>query len=147
MGNGYRPKTLRVILCPVANKTPLRGSGHAQQQEPRHTNELMRAIRRDPHAYQLSFSNYHHYYRYWYCSFRYFEDDAHTQNATENEHLLKHTRRTEGWVSERLNIIFIDPHYITRPVPHDNKLIDRELETYPDRIQHERTALYIRKRS
>ena len=119
----------------------------AQQQELRHTDELMRTIRRDPHAYQLSFSNYHHYYRYWYCSFRYFEDEAHTQNATENEHLLKHTRRTEGRVSERLNIIFIDPHYITRPVPYDNKLIDRELETYPDRIEHERTALYIRRRS
>lgn len=117
-----------------------------QQQELRHTDELMRAIRREPDEYQLSFSNYHHFYRYWYCSFRYFEDEARTQNATENEHLLKHTRRMEGRVSERLNIIFIDPHYITRPVPYDNKLIDRELETYPDRIEHERTALYIKKK-
>ena len=43
----------------------------------------------------------------------------------------------EGRVSQRLNSIFIDPHYITRPVPYDNQLIDRELE---------HTALYLRKK-
>ena len=52
----------------------------------------------------------------------------------------------EGRVSERLNIIFIDPHYMTRPVPYDNKLIDRELESFPHRIEHERTALYLKKK-
>ena len=52
----------------------------------------------------------------------------------------------EGRLSQRLNSIFIDPHYITRPVPYDNQLIDRELEHFPHRIEQERTALYLRKK-
>ena len=129
------------------NRSFLEQLSVAQQHQLQQTDELMRAIRRQPQDYQLSFSNYHHFYRYWYCSFRYFEDEAHTQNATQNEHLLKHTRRMEGRISQRLNIIFIDPHYMTRPVPYDNQLIDRELERFPHRIEQERTALYLKKKS
>ena len=36
-----------------------------QQQELKQTDELIRAIRREPDTYQLAFSNYHHFYRYW----------------------------------------------------------------------------------
>ena len=35
---------------------------------------------------------------------------------------------------------------MTRPVPYDNKLIDRELESFPHRIEQERTALYLKKK-
>jgi hypothetical protein len=48
-------------------------------------------------------------------------------------------------VHERLNIIFIDPHYISRPVPHDHKLVDRELDNYPIALRQGITTLYLRK--
>ncbi|RAJ93140.1 hypothetical protein LX87_04652 [Larkinella arboricola] len=115
-----------------------------QQQELQRTDELLRQIRDDPDSFQFCFSNYHHYYMYWYCSFRFFEDDTNTQTASSMEHLLKHTERVEGKVHERLNIIFIDPQYITRPVPYDSKLIDRELATYPIQLKQGITTLYIR---
>ncbi|MGM9508801.1 hypothetical protein ACS5NO_13785 [Larkinella sp. GY13] len=117
-----------------------------QQRELQETNDLLRQIRNDPDAYQFCFSNYHHYYMYWYCSYRFFEDDAKTKLASSMEHLLKHTQRVAGQVHERLNIIFIDPYYITRPVPQDNKLIDRELETYPNQFKQGVTTLYVRKK-
>jgi hypothetical protein len=47
-------------------------------------------------------------------------------------------------VHERLNIIFIDPHYISRPVPHDHKLADRELDQYPIALRQGITTLYLR---
>lgn len=61
------------------------------------------------------------------------------------EHMLKHTERIPGQVHERLNIIFIDPHYISRPVPHDHKLIDRELDTFPIHVRQGITTLYLHK--
>lgn len=120
-----------------------------QQQKFQEMDSLLRAIRQAPDQFEFCVSNYDHYYRYWYCSFRYFEDDERTKTGTSNEHLLKHTQRTderskEQLVNERLNIIFIDPQYITRPVAYDNKLIDRELETYPDKIRFGKATLYIR---
>lgn len=36
-----------------------------------------------------------------------------------------------GQVNERLNIILVDPQYISKPVPHDNKLVNHELVTFP----------------
>lgn len=116
-----------------------------QQDELRQTDTLLRTIRQEPEGYQFCLSNYHHYYHYWYCTFRYFEDEEKTQNSSDNEHLLKHTERVKGQVHERLNIIFIDPYYITRQVPYDNKLIDRELETYPHKFRNGITTLYVRK--
>ncbi len=116
-----------------------------QQQQLQQADELLRTLRQHPDAYQACFSNYHHYYQYWYCAFRYFEDATLTQAATSSEHLLKHTERVVGQVHERLNIIFIDPHYITRPVPHDHKRIDRELDTFPTQIRQGVTTLYLRK--
>jgi hypothetical protein len=62
-----------------------------------------------------------------------------------SEHLLKHTERIRGQVHERLNIIFIAPHYISRPVPHDPKLVDRELDNYSIELQQGITTLYLRK--
>lgn len=120
-----------------------------QQDELQNIDSLLRAIRQNPDQFQFCESNYHHYYRYWYCSFRYFEDAELVKTGTANEHMLKHTQRTsenstEQLVSERLNIIFIDTKYIARPVPYDNKLIDRELEKYTDRINFGKAALYIR---
>ena len=58
---------------------------------------------------------------------------------------VKHTERIKGQVHERLNIIFIDPHYISRPVPHDHKLVDRELDNYPIALRQGITTLYLRK--
>ena len=120
-----------------------------QERQLQHIDTLLRAMRQKPDQFQFAISNYHHYYRYWYCSFRYFEDDEQLATGTHNEHLLKHTlshdRRTKQPIlSERLNIIFIDTNYITRPVPYDNKLIDRELETYPDCIKFGKTTLYVK---
>ncbi|WP_018620756.1 hypothetical protein [Spirosoma luteum] len=120
-----------------------------QHQKLQDIDSLLRAIRQSPDQFQFCVSNYHHYYRYWYCSFRYFEDTEEIKTGTANEHMLKHTQRTderstEKLINERLNIIFIDTKYITRPVPYDNKLIDRELETYTDRVNFGKAALYIR---
>ena len=64
---------------------------------------------------------------------------------TSMEHLLKNTERISGQIHEWLNIIFIDPHYITRPVPHDHKLVDRKLDNYPIHIRQGITTLYMRK--
>jgi hypothetical protein len=120
-----------------------------KQQELQRIDALLRAIRENPDQFQFCVSNYHHFYRYWYCSFRYFEDNEQIMTGSANEHMLKHTQRTderssEQLISERLNIIFIDIKYITRPVPYDNKLIDRELETYHTHINFGKSALYIR---
>lgn len=116
-----------------------------QEKKLRQIDTLFRDFRANPTAYQTCFSNYHHYYRYWYCSYRYFEDGAETKAESESVHLLKHTERIKGKVHERVNIIFIDSNYITRPVPYDNKLVDRELETYPIQIKQGTTTLYLRK--
>lgn len=131
----------------LLNKSLLSVLGLGEQRELQQTDELLRQVREDPDAYQYCLSNYHHYYKYWYCSYRFFEDEAKTQNASYIEHLLKHTQRVEGQVHQRLNVIFVDPYYITRPVPQDNKLIDRELETYPQRIRQGVITLYVKKRS
>lgn len=122
-----------------------------QQRQLQQMDTLLRAMRQAPDQFECCVSNYDHYYRYWYCSFRYFEDEEKTKTGTSNEHLLKHTQRTdersrERLINERLNIIFVDPKYITRPVAYDNKLIDRELETYPDKIRFGKATLYIRSR-
>lgn len=116
-----------------------------QEKQLRQIDELFRSFRANPDAYQTCFSNYHHYYRYWYCSYRYFEDGAETKADSESVHLLKHTERIKGQVHERLNIIFIDTNYIRRPVPYDNKLVDRDLETYPIQLKQGTTTLYLRK--
>ncbi|MFD2937745.1 hypothetical protein [Spirosoma flavum] len=91
-----------------------------QNEQLRQTGQILRSLRENPQAYQSCSPNYHHYYRYWYCAFRYFEDATLTKVASRDEHLLKHTERIKGQVHERLNIIFIDPYYFTRPVPNDN---------------------------
>ncbi|GHB87882.1 hypothetical protein GCM10007390_50010 [Persicitalea jodogahamensis] len=116
-----------------------------QSRHLKQVDELFRTLRENPDAYQTCFSNYHHYYRYWYCTFRYFEDKTETKAETDSAHLLKHTERIKGQVHERLNVIFIDPDHITRPVPYDNKRVDRELDTYPIKIKQGTTTLYLRK--
>ena len=93
----------------------------------------------------MCFSNYYHDYKYWYCNYRYFEDEHQTLTATSSEHLLKHTQPADDLSHERLNIIFFDPEYIAKHVPHDHKRIDRELETYPLRIKEGLTTLFLRK--
>lgn len=107
--------------------------------------DLTRSFRKDADAFQACFSNYYHYYRYWYCSYRFFEDEEQTQVGSGTEHLLKHTERVVGQVHERLNIIFIDRDSISRPVPRDDKLIDRELDTYPTEIRQGLTTLYLKR--
>lgn len=121
-----------------------------QEKELRHIDTLLRSMREFPDKFQFCISNYHHYYRYWYCSYRYFEDEGRTKTGTSNEHMLKHTERDnrrvnkETIISERLNIIFIDTKYITLPVPYDNKLISQELDTYSDRISFGKAELYVK---
>ncbi len=115
-----------------------------QLQDLQHHDELLRRVRQQPQAFEYCLSNYHHYYHYWYCTFRYFSDPSQLLLDSDNEHLLKHTERIKNQVHERLNIIFIDPAYISRPVPYDNKLVDRELDTYPTQIRQGITTLYIR---
>lgn len=116
-----------------------------QQQKLQEIDVLLRAIRQTPEKFEFCSSNYEHYYRYWYCSFRFFEDTEQTKTGTINEHLLKHVPAPNDQSTiERLNVIFIDPKFITRPVPYDNKLIDRELETYPNRVSYGQSSLYIR---
>ncbi|GAA4462981.1 hypothetical protein GCM10023189_40390 [Nibrella saemangeumensis] len=127
------------------NRSFLQPLRRNQQKELQQIDDLFRSMLRTPDIYQFCLSNYHHYYRYWYCSYRYFEDDEQTKTATANEHLLKHTQRVDDRVNERMNIVFVDTKLISRPVPYDNKLIDRELETYPQRIEIGKTALYIKK--
>ncbi|GAB3220311.1 hypothetical protein [Spirosoma arcticum] len=129
----------------LLNKSLTHQLSPTQQQQLQQADQLLRAVRQDPAAYQACFSNYYHYYRYWYCTYRYFDDLEKTKATTSSEHLLKHTERIKGQVHERLNIIFIDPHYISRPVPHDHKLIDRELDTFPIQLRQGITTLYLRK--
>jgi len=126
-------------------KTFLQPDNAQLQQELSETDALIRQVRANPDNFTFCFSNYHHYYRYWYCSFRYFEDAEQTKTATENEHMLKHTERKAGKVNERVNVIFVDMDYITRPVSYDNKLVDRDLATYDRRLSHGTIALYVRK--
>lgn len=150
---GIKPETAEAILKEQRDNLYARSFLDQltlnQQQKLQDVDNLLRAIRLTPEKYQFCSSNYHHYYRYWYCSFRYFEDADLIKTGTANEHMLKHTQRTnersaEQLVSERLNIIFIDPKYITRPVSYDNKLIDRELETYSEKVSYGKSSLYIR---
>jgi hypothetical protein len=120
-----------------------------QEKELLHIDTLLRSMRQNPDQFRFATSNYHHYYRYWYCSFRYFEDSEQTKTGTHNEHMLKYTesvdRRTkQSMKNERLNIIFVDTNYITKPVPYDNKLIDQELSTYSDRIKFGKATLYVK---
>ena len=129
----------------LLNKSLMQQLSGGQQKELQQTDQLLRTIREQPDAYQACFSNYYHYYRYWYCTYRYFDDLEKTKATTSSEHLLKHTERIVGQVHQRLNIIFIDPHYISRPVPHDHKLIDRELDTFPIALRQGITTLYLRK--
>jgi hypothetical protein len=129
----------------LLNKSLMQQLSRAQLNELQQADQLLRTIRDQPDAYQACFSNYYHYYRYWYCSFRYFDDVAKTKTSSINEHLLKHTERIKGQVNERLNIIFVDPQYISKPVPHDNKLVDRELDTFPIALRQGITTLYLRK--
>ena len=131
------------------NNSFLNALSGTQERELQHIDTLLRALRQNPDQFQFAVSNYHHYYQYWYCSFRYFENTEHSKTGTHNEHMLKHTQRTnersrEQLINERLNIIFIDPNFITRPVAYDNKLIDRELETYPDSIRFGKATLYVK---
>jgi hypothetical protein len=129
----------------LLNRSMFEQLSGGQQGELQRVDELYRSFRENPRAYESCFSNYHHYYKYWYCSFRYFEDATLIKTGTSSEHMLKHTERIKGQIHERLNIIFIDPEYITRPVSYDNKLVDRELATYPTRIKQGTTTLYLRK--
>ncbi|GAA4461817.1 hypothetical protein GCM10023189_37750 [Nibrella saemangeumensis] len=114
------------------------------QKELNEADRLLRLVRDQPEKFQFCFSNFHHYYRYWYCSYRYFEDEEQTLTASANEHLLKHSERVKGKINERANVIFVDPEYITRPVPYDNKMADRELATYGKRFTSGTVALYLR---
>ena len=116
-----------------------------QEIDLRQTDELLRLVRDNPRAVETCFSNYHHQYHYWYCSYRYFEDAELTQTNSLNEHLLKHTERVKGQVHERLNVIFIDMDYISQVIPQDNKQVDRMLATFPIQIRQGVTTLYIRK--
>ena len=137
---------LKTFRDELLNRSLVQQLTTSQQEKLRETDELFRTLRDDPDQYETCFSNYYHYYRYWYCSYRYFEDTMQTKANTSSEHLLKHTERVKGQVHERLNIIFIDPDFITRPIPHDHKLIDRELANFPVQIRQGVTTLYLRKR-
>ena len=128
----------------LLNKSLTHQLSIGQQKELQQADHLLRTLRDNSDAYQVCFSNYHHYYKYWYCSYRYFDDLATMKTTTHSEHLLKHTERVAEQVHERLNIIFIDPVHICKPIPHDNKLIDLELDTYPIRLKMGVTTLYLR---
>ncbi len=119
-----------------------------QQQRLRQLDSLLKDLHHNPNELRFCISNYHQYYRYWYCSYRFFDDEDRTKTSTHNEHLLKHTQRTSAvMASERLNIVFVDMSQISRPVPYDNKLVDRELETYDIAIPFGLSALYAKKNS
>lgn len=129
----------------LLNRSLMEQLSVGQLKELQQTDELLRTVREKPDAYQACFSNYHHKYYYWYCTYRYFDDLATLKTTTSSEHLLKHTERVGHEVHERLNIIFIDPEYINEAVPHDHKLIDRELKNYPIHLRQGITTLYLRK--
>ena len=153
IGRGVKSESALTILKEqrdkLYNKSFLDQLTPGQQQKLQEIDILLRAIRLTPEKFEFCTSNYEHYYRYWYCSFRYFEDEEQIQTGTANEHLLKHVpasdeQKAEQSSIERLNVIFIDSKFITRPVSYDNKLIDRELETYPNKVSFGRSSLYIR---
>ena len=116
-----------------------------QEADLKQTDELLRLVRDNQVAIESCFSNYHHFYKYWYCNYRYFEDATFTQTNSIKEHLLKRTERIPGQVHERLNIIFVDMDHISQVIPQDNKQVDRTLATFPIQIRQGITTLYIRK--
>ena len=63
----------------LLNKSLTHQLSGGQQKQLQQTDQLLRTIREQPDAYQACFSNYYHYYRYWYCTYRYFDDMAHTK--------------------------------------------------------------------
>ncbi|GAB3898889.1 hypothetical protein GCM10028825_48360 [Spirosoma agri] len=128
----------------LLNRSLMQQLSIAQLKELQRTDEILRTVRQHPDAYQACFSNYAHNYYYWYCTYRYFDDLAAMTTTTSSEHLLKHTERPGHEVHQRLNIIFIDPDYISEAVPHDHKLIDRELKTFPIQLKQGTTTLYLR---
>lgn len=132
----------------LLNKSLLEQAGKGQLRELKETDELLRIVRSHPERFQACLSNYHHYYRYWYCTYRYFDDPQTMKTTTLSEHMLKHTERVADRVHQKLNIIFIDPEYIKEPVPYsnDNKLIDRELATFSHKIKCGITTLYLKGR-
>jgi len=130
----------------LLNKSLMEQLSTGQLKELRETDQLLRRVREEPDAYEACFSNYHHKYYYWYCTYRYFDDLASLKTTTSSEHLLKHTERVGHPVHERLNIIFIDPDYINESVPHDQKVIDRELSTYTTKLRQGVTTLYLREK-
>jgi len=95
-------------------KTFLQLDNAQLQQKLKETDALIGQVRAKPDNFTFCFSNYHYYYLYY--SFPYFKDAEQTKTASDNEHLLKHTERKAVKVSERLNVIFVDMTYITRPV-------------------------------
>lgn len=116
-----------------------------QNQELRQVDQILRAVRDNPEAYQACFSNYYHRYYYWYCTYRYFDDLASQKTSTSSEHLLKHTERPGHEVHQRINIIFVDMEHIKKPMANDHKQIDRELATFPIQLRQGITTLYLRK--
>ncbi|MCK8494805.1 hypothetical protein M0L20_23250 [Spirosoma sp. RP8] len=128
----------------LLNRTLFQQLSYNEQKDLQRSDEILRTIRQRPDTYQACFSNYHHKYYYWYCTYRYFDDLASMKTTTSSEHLLKHTERPGHQVHERLNIIFIDPEYISEPVPHDHKIVDRELDTFPIQLRQGITTLYLR---
>lgn len=153
IGRGVKAASALTILKEqrdtLFNKSYLDQLTPGQQQKLQEIDTLLRAIRHTPEKFEFCTSNYEHYYRYWYCSFRYFEDQEEIKTGTANEHLLKHVqasdeKRSEQPSIERLNVIFIESKFITRPVSYDNKLIDRELETYTEKVSYGKSSLYIR---
>lgn len=136
---------LRNYRAELLDRSTMQQLSIGQQKELQQADQILRTIREQPDAYQACFSNYHHKYYYWYCTYRYFDDLGSQKTSTSSEHLLKHTERPGHPVHERLNIIFIDLEHINKALPNDHKQIDRELATYPIQLRQGITTLYLRK--
>ncbi|WP_345247254.1 hypothetical protein [Nibrella saemangeumensis] len=137
---------LRNYRDELFNKGLLIQPSQAEQLELKQVDDLLRQIRTAPGHFQYCFSNFHHFYRYWYCSYRYFEEEKPEKLGSATEHLLKHSERVKGQVSQRLNIIFVDTEYIARAIPlsQDNKTIEKILATYNHRHAFGTVALYVK---
>ncbi|SFF39760.1 hypothetical protein [Spirosoma endophyticum] len=54
----------------LLNRSLMEQLSVGQLKELKQTDELLRRVREEAHAYQACCSNYHHKYYYWYCTYR-----------------------------------------------------------------------------
>jgi DUF1365 family protein len=70
----------------LLNKSLMQQLSAGQQTELKQADQLLRTIRDHPMPTRPVCRITYHYYRYWYCTYRYFDDPDQTKTTTSSEH-------------------------------------------------------------